>query len=154
MFDKKELEIITELRQDARRQITQISRNTGIPISTIYDRLKQNRSGLMLKNVTLVDFAKLGFGCRVSVALRLKKKQKEEVKEFLQKCFNVNSLFKINNGYDFLIDAIFKNVKDVEEFIEEIEDKFAVAELRTYYVIDEITREHFLSDKLHIDLLI
>ena len=154
MFDKKELEIITELRQDARRQITQISRNTSIPISTIYDRLKHNKCGIMLRNVTLVDFSKLGFGCRVNMALRLKKKAREEVREYLQTCFNVNSLFKINNGYDFMIDAVFKNVKEVEEFIEEVEDKFSVAELRTYYVIDEITREHFLSDRLHVDMLI
>jgi len=153
MIDKKELNIITQLRQDARMQITQISRKTGIPVSTIYDRIKANKEGLMGQNVTLVNFSKLGFGCRVNIVLRLKKNDREQVRTYLKKQFNVNSLFKINNGYDFLIDAVFRNVKDVEEFIDVLKDKFLIAELKTYYVIDEITREKFLSDPTHIGLL-
>ncbi|MBU0461139.1 MAG: Lrp/AsnC family transcriptional regulator [Nanoarchaeota archaeon] len=153
MFDTKELQILTQLRQDARMQLTEISRNTKIPISTIYDRLKNNKSGLMLKNVTLIDFHKLGFGCRVNMALKMKKKERDAVRDYLEKCFNINSLFKINNGYDFMIDAVFKNVKEVEEFIEKLEEKFPIGELKTYYVIDEISRERFLSDPLHIELL-
>ncbi|MFQ5475182.1 MAG: Lrp/AsnC family transcriptional regulator [Candidatus Nanoarchaeia archaeon] len=153
MFDRKELQIITQLRKDARMHITKMSKNTRIPISTIYDRIKNNKCRLMTRNVTLVDFTRLGFSCRVSIILRLKKKQKQELREHLLKSFNVNSLFKINNGYDYMIDAVFKNVKEVEEFMDDIDEKFSVAELKTYYIIDEIAREKFLSDLLHIDLV-
>lgn len=154
-MDAKELQIVAQLRQDARMQITQISKNTRIPISTIYDRIKNNKAGLMTRNVTLVDFNKLGFSCRVTIALRLKKKEERDtVREHLQKNFNVNSLFKINNGYDYMIDAVFRNVKEVEHFLENIEEQFKVAEMKTYYVIDELARERFLSDPVHIDLLL
>ena len=153
MVDKKELQIVAALRYDARMQMTQISKRTGVPISTIYDRIKSNRSGLVNKNTALVDFGKLGLGCRAYMALRTNKNQREAMREHLRGCFNVNSLYRINNGYDFMIDAVFRNVRELEDFIDKLEDNFRIKELKSYYVIDEIFREKVLSDPLDVGLI-
>jgi len=153
MYDKKELDILVQLRNDSRMQLSKMSRTIGVPISTIHDRIKHNRTRLRQKNVALIDFNKLGFGCRVTMALKLKKKERTELKDYLSKFMCVNSLYKINNGYDFMVDAIFENVKEVEEFKEKLEEKFSLAEVKTYYIIEEILRENFLSNPLHVGVL-
>jgi len=153
MYNPKDLRILVELRNDARAQLTTISKKTGIPISTIYDRLKNKSNGLIFKNVSLIDFESIGFNTRANICIKCSKTSKDKVREFLAKHQNVNSLFKINNGYDFLAEVIFKNVRDLEEFIETIEDKFIIKSKQVFYIIDNIIRESFFSDPLHLELL-
>lgn len=56
-----------------------------------------------------------------------------------------NNLYKINNGYDFLLEGVFVHIKQLEDFLEELEAKFNIQDTQTYHVIDDIKREAFLS---------
>ena len=82
--------------------------------------------------------------------IKAKKKDRVSVRDYLAKQVCVNSLFKINNGYDYLADLVCRNVKEVEEFVEALRDNYSLAEVKIYHVIDEIQRETFLSDPMHI----
>ena len=153
MVSKKDLLIIANLRNNARATLTMISKRTNIPISTIYDRLKNHSGGLIKKHTTLLDFSKLGFNTRANITLKVDRKIRDDVKNFLIKHQNINSVYKINNGYDFLIEAIFKHIKDLEDFMELMEEKFKIKSKQVYYVIDEIKRENFLTDPNMIDMV-
>lgn len=152
-YSKKDLEIIVELRKDSRSQLTTISKHTGIPISTIYDRLKNKSGALIKKNISILNFDLLGFNTTAKVCIKAGKSKKKELIEYLSKHQNVNSLFKINNGFDYLVEVIFKNVKDLEEFLEEVDEKFIIRQRVVFYVIDDIIRERFLSESVHLDLV-
>ncbi len=153
-MDKKELDIVVELRKDARKNISKISHEIGMPISTVHDRMKRLKKELVNKYTCIIDFKKIGFSTRAHVALRLaKREEREEVKEYLMKNQNVNSLYKINNGYDFLTEVVFRDLAELDKFIEDIEDRFRLREKKIYYIIDEIARERFLSDQIHAGLL-
>mgnify|MGYP000102937993 CR=1 FL=1 len=52
-----------------------------------------------------------------------------------------------------MVEGIFKNVNQVEEFLDELDEKFTLTEVKTYYVIDEVSRETFLSDQLQVDMI-
>lgn len=153
MVSKKDLLIIANLRNNARATLTMISKRTNIPISTIYDRLKNHSGGLIKKHTTLLDFSKLGFNTRANITLKVDRKIRDDVKNFLIKHQNINSVYKINNGYDFLIEAIFKHIKDLEDFMELMEERFKIKSKQVYYVIDEIKRENFLTDPNMIDMV-
>jgi DNA-binding Lrp family transcriptional regulator len=99
-----DLLFLTFLRQDARQTLTDISRKTRIPISTLYDKLKHQEQSLIMKHTTLVDFALLGFNCRAKILLSTSREEKDQLKNFLGEHPCVNSLFKINNGFDFLVE--------------------------------------------------
>ena len=86
------------------------------------------------------------------MTLRVKKNEKEKAREFLLKNRFVNSAYKINNGYDFLIEAIFRNMSEVEAFIEQMESSFKVNEMKIFYIIDEIKREDFMSSPEYLTL--
>jgi DNA-binding Lrp family transcriptional regulator len=75
------------------------------------------------------------------------------VKNFLLKEFNVNSVYKINSGYDFMIEGIFKHVKDMEDFIEKLDERFKLIEKQVYYVIEDIKREGFMADPQLVEMV-
>ncbi|MBW2986236.1 Lrp/AsnC family transcriptional regulator [Candidatus Woesearchaeota archaeon] len=151
MFKKKDLILTAHLRVNSRESLTKLSRMTGVPVSTIFDRLKTN--DIIVKNTALLDFAKLGYGARATILLRAKKGEKDQLGAFLAKSLNINSLYKINNGFHYLAECIFRDVKELENFIDSIDEKFSIRSKEVHYIIDDIKREEFLSQPDLIDLL-
>ena len=142
---KKDMQIITALRQNARESLTKISRNTGIPVSTIFDKIKDNP--LITKSTCLLDFNQLGFNTRAKATIKVERETREELRQYLSKHQNVNSLYKINSGYDFLIEVVFRNIKDLEEFMEHIRDRFKIIEDNVFYILEDIRREEFMGNE-------
>ena len=153
MVQKKDLQIISNLRADSRQTLTNMSKKTNIPISTIYDRLKANEGSLIKRHTCLLDFNKLGFTTRAKVLLRVDRAAREELKEYLTKHRNINSLAKINNNYDFLFEAVFKQIKELEEFLEKLEEKFKIKSKQVFYIIEDVKRESFLSEPEVLEVL-
>lgn len=145
MSKKKDLIILASLRKNARESLTKMSRRTGIPVSTIFDRLKTNLNNLVKRHTALLNFPELGYSTRMTMTVRVSKDQREKAKEFLLGSNFVNSAYKINNGYDFLIEAVFKGMNEAELFIEHMEEAFKVEEMKVFYIIDELKREEFLT---------
>ncbi|RMF05655.1 Lrp/AsnC family transcriptional regulator [Candidatus Woesearchaeota archaeon] len=142
--DDKDVLLMAHLRQNARESLTKLSKKTRIPVSTIFDRLKH--AEYIKRHTCLLDFERLGFNARVNVALKVDKKDKENIREYLFKHQNVNSLYKINNGYDFMVEAVFRSLKDAESFLEKLDEDFKIKSKQAYYIIDELAREKFLSE--------
>ena len=152
-LQKKDLSIISQLRINARETLTNMSKKTKVPISTIYDRLKQQEGNIIKKHTSLINWNILGFNAWAIIALRTTKEDRQKLREYLTKHQNINSVFKINNGFDFMIEGIFRNIKEIEEFIEHLEEKFKIKTKQVYYIIDDIKRESFMSDSEMIDIL-
>lgn len=144
--DKREMLIISALRQNCRQSLTDISREIRIPISTIHEKINSYNRTLIKKHTALIDFSKLGYNTRAKVLLKVEKDERKKLQDFLKNCANVNTLFKINNGFDFLADMVFPHIKEMEDFVENIEKKFKVLNKDVFYVIDELKREEFLAN--------
>ncbi len=142
------------LRQNSRMKLTSLSRKTSIPISTIFDKLKSYDKGIIDRNICLLNFSKLGFHTKAHIMLKVNKKDKHEIKDYLKNNFNVNSLYKINNGYDYLAEGIFKNIKETEEFLEVLDEKFSIKSKVVHYIIDDIKKERFMDDPQLVDVLV
>ena len=143
---KKDLILLSNFRQDARMSLTKMSKKTNVPISTIFDKLKMFEKDLIKKHTTLLDFSKLGYNTRVNVAIKCDRSDRDALKSFLVCNENVNSVYKINNGYDYMIEGIFVHIKDLDEFFQRLEDKFKIQDKQIYYVVDELKREEFMSN--------
>jgi len=153
-MDKKDMLIMSHLRQNARMKLAKMSKLTGIPISTIFDRIKANEGRILEKYTVVLDYNQMGYSARINVILKLGKNDKEKITGFLERHPNVNSLHKINNGYDLLIDAVFRHVKDSEGFIENLEENFVIKSKEIFYIIDSLKKEDFLNCQEHVEYLI
>jgi DNA-binding Lrp family transcriptional regulator len=146
MIDETDLVLLAQLRKNSRIKLTRMSRESDIPVSTIFERLKGPLRKYIQRFTCLMNNAEMGFNSRATIILKVDKEQKEEIRTFLEKHQNVNSLYRINNGYDFLLDTIFRQMIDLEEFIEQLEKRFRIKHKEVYFVIDEIKQEGFLSE--------
>ena len=144
-MNQKDLIILRLLRTNARMSLTKISRRTNIPVSTIFDRLKFHERNLIKKHTCLLDFAKLGYNTTAKIVLRVEREDRQPLKEFLMKHTSVNSVYKITNGFDFMVEGIFRQVSDLEEFVEQLETKFKIQDKKYFFILEEIKREAFLS---------
>lgn len=149
---KKDILLMTYLRSNARENLTRISRLTSIPVSTIFDKLKEFEKDLIKRHTTLIDFRKIGFDIKVNLLFRIPRSIREEFKEFLLTNENINSVFKVNNGFDFLVEAIFKDMNDMQRFNELLE-RFSIEAKQEMFILEDIKREGFLTNKIQAELL-
>ena len=56
----------------------------------------------------------------------------------------INNLFKINNGFDFMVETIHKDIKEYLNFIDELDEAFDITEKQEYQIINEIKKENFV----------
>jgi len=74
------------------------------------------------------------------------KEDRDRLTELLRNSQNVNSLLRINSGWDLMAEVIFPNYKEIEDFLEAIEEKVTLKDKKVIYVIEELKREEFLSN--------
>ena len=126
--------------------LTRMSRKTGIPVSTLFNRIKGFSGDIIIKHTCLLDFHRLGYSTSAKVIIKVFKDDRDKLCNFLIECPNVNSVSRINNGYDFMIEAVFKDMREAEIFFEDIEERFDVLERQVYYMIEDLKREGFMEN--------
>jgi DNA-binding Lrp family transcriptional regulator len=141
-FDKYKL-ILEHFRKNSRISLTELSKRTKIPVSTLFEKLKLFEDELIIKKHTsLLDFPQLGYDVRTQVLIEAN--NKEELQVFLKKHPKINSVFRINNGFDFLIEAVFTNMGELDAFLKELGNQ-KVKKTKEYFVLEDVKREGFME---------
>lgn len=146
MKQDKDLLLLGHFRHNARESLTRISRRTKIPVSTIFDRLRQYESSIIAKHTSLVDFAKLGFDVKAHLLFKVSREDHDRFKAFLLAHPQTNSIFRINNGFDFLVEAVFSSISQLDRFFDDL-GVFDVQERKEYFSLKDIMREGFLTPR-------
>jgi len=149
---KRDMLLMTFFRKNARENLTNISKSTQIPISTIFDKLHGFEKEIIQKHTALINFKKLGFDIRINILFKVSKESREDFKKFLMGNEHINSVFRVNNGYDYMIEAIFKDMSDLQNFTELL-DRFKIEAKQELFVLEDLKRESFLSEEIHMQLL-
>ena len=142
-----DIRILQYLRNNSRASLTGISRKTGIPVSTIFDRIRNYEQQLVYKFTALVDFSKLGYSVRAKIFLKVDPHSRDNVRNYLLAHTSVNNIARINNGYDYAAECFFQTIKEAEEFIECLELQFKIIDKQVFHVIDDIAREKMLTNE-------
>lgn len=138
MITERDLRIVQELRKNARKSLTDVSKDVSIPSSSLFKMVKRLENGKVIqKYSTLIDYNKLGYHTRVCLNVRVK--EKEKFKEFMMRNPRVNSLLRIS-GNSFFAELIFKNMLELEDFLENLE-KFSIQNKEVFHIIQEIKKE-------------
>lgn len=148
----KELQIVSEFRKNARENLTTASRRLQIPVSTIYDRLRKYQGNIIVKHTALLNFSKLGFAIQALLAFSVPKENRKEMHTFLENHHRVNTVFRVSNDSDYFIELVCKNLPELQKFKECLEQRNA-SNVKEFYVIEEISRESFLTNKETITML-
>jgi DNA-binding Lrp family transcriptional regulator len=141
----QDLRILQHLRRDARINLTVLSKKTGIPVSTLFDRLRAGEGSVITRFTVLMDFAKLGFPVRTKVLLRADAESRVPLRNYLLAHNRVNGLWRINNGFDYAADCFFASIKEAEEFLDTIEEKYRIVEKQMFHIIDDLATEKAMT---------
>jgi DNA-binding Lrp family transcriptional regulator len=145
VLKEKEMLLLNHFRQNARISLTKLSKLTKIPVSTIFDKLKDyEEKNLIRKSTAIIDFRKLGYEIRNQILISANREKKEELQKFLIKNPKVNTIYRINNGFDFLIETIFKNMNEMDEFMRSL-DTFEPIQKKEFFIMEDLKREEFLA---------
>jgi DNA-binding Lrp family transcriptional regulator len=144
MLKNKDRQIIAYLRRNAKVKLTKVAQELEMPTSTVYEKVN-NSQGIISRHVCLVDFKKLGYLARVILALKAGRNDKEKLRDYLVQDKNVNTLSKINNGFDLMAEIVFEDMRKVEDFKDKIKLLFQIEEMREYYILHDLKKETFLS---------
>lgn len=142
---KEDIVIISLLRENSRMSLTEMSRLTKIPISTIYEKLRFFNKGAIKKHTSIVDFSQFGYSAKAKVLMKAKKANLQQLREQLIICPYLNNLDRVNNGFDYMAEFIFKTAKEMEEYLENMGKVYELEKEEVYYIVDEIKREEFMS---------
>lgn len=138
--------LVSSIRKDARVSLSKLSRQAGMPISTIYERLKRFEGSIIKKYTATIDFAGIGYNAHACVLVKIEPGERLKFQEYMLNCSHLNSFFKINNGFDFYMEFVFRNLREFEEYIDTIECRFRILEKHTFYIVNDLKREQFLSN--------
>lgn len=140
MLTEKESILLKYLRKNSRQSLSKVSKETKIPVSTLFDTLRKLEAKAITKHVSLIDFSKINYGIKIHFAI--KAKNKKQIKEFLMNHTNVNTLSTLINGHDFYAEAIFSTMKDMIDFKEHLES-IGTDEIAETFIVDEVKKEGF-----------
>jgi DNA-binding Lrp family transcriptional regulator len=145
MLEEKDVTILSHLRKDGRKNLTTMSRETSIPVSTIYDRLKKYMGDVIAKHTILLNYKTLGYDIRINILIKAPPDQRDALEQFLYAHHNVNTVARVNNGYDFMAEALFKTMAEFKAF-KDATGKFGVLTMDEFFILDDIKRESFLEE--------
>ncbi len=140
MLNEKELLVLENLRQDSRKTIARISKETKIPIATVFHKIKSLENKIIKKHVALVDFSKLGYHLRANFLV--KSINKQNTLDFLNNNKNVNTIFKCGHDIDFFVDCVFKNFDEMYKFIDLLKEK-DTEDIQVIHILDHVLKENF-----------
>lgn len=146
MIGSKEIKILSNLRHNSREKLTNISKNTSIPVSTIFEKIRKfEEDNVIKRHICLVDFSKLGYEIDVCILLKVEKIERERLREFLNEKECLNNIFKIGNNYDFFIEGLFRDMQHLQDFVDELEENFSLVRNDVLHVVSDEKREEFLN---------
>jgi len=139
MLKEKHMEVLRRLRTNARTTFSQISRETGIPVTSVFDYFTILKKETIERQVSLLNFEKLGFHC--SFIFIAKCFDNKELIDYLKKDSRVNNIF-LSGRKTIIFEVFFKDEDETTAFVKFIE-RFKIIRLQEYNT-ECIKREEFM----------
>ena len=146
-LDEKDLKILEILKRDAELTSSQISKKTGIPITTIHNRIKRLKQKGIIKNYTInIDYEKLGKLLSAYILITInqsilgKKISQSQIGKKLKYFEEVESVDIVAGGTDMIIKVRVETMQSLNKFItEKLRNIEGIDKTQTLMVLEEIT---------------
>ncbi|MCK5062689.1 MAG: Lrp/AsnC family transcriptional regulator, partial [Candidatus Aenigmarchaeota archaeon] len=124
-FDEKDIDILNLLNKDAKLTSLQISKKTGIPATTIHNRIKKmEANGIILRYSIVTDTKKLGMKIKAYIMVCVeymtpagRKISQTELAQEIKEYPLVDEVSIITGGTDILVKVHSKDVDELNDFI-------------------------------------
>jgi len=146
MISEDQKRILSELRKNSRASLKELAQKINLPSSTVHDRVKRYQGKIIRKHTSLLNFQEMGYRTHLFLAMKTKRVSRDELENFLRDSGNVNSIYQVNDQFDYLVEAIFKDAKEAHDFLEQLRERFVIETLYVHNVISNPKKEEFLIE--------
>ena len=119
-LDKKDLEILKNLQQNARMTVREIADKVHLSTTPVHERIRRmETSGVITQYITLVNAAKIGKGLMVICYVSLKQHSKNAGAKFIKSILEMNEVLEcltISGEFDFLLKVVTENMESYYNF--------------------------------------
>lgn len=119
-MDSSDQKLLALLQQNAKTSIQDMAEHIGASTASVQRRLKILRgSGVIRKEVAILDQQKLGFGVTAIVSVELERDRLDQIDAFKRKARQnpqVTNFYCIAGEADFMMIVVAKDIGDYEAF--------------------------------------
>jgi DNA-binding Lrp family transcriptional regulator len=148
VLDKRILDLLSN---DGRKSYRKISRELGVSVGTIHNRVdKLTKSGIINKFVPVIDHEKLGYNLTALIGLELKGGTISSIvdKEIFK--HNLLAVYDVTGQFDSIMIAKFRDTFELNEFIKLLLAEEPVVKTYTHTVLN-IVKEELNSSMIKFD---
>lgn len=148
-LDKKDLEILKLLQENARITIKEISGKIHLSTTPVHERIKRmEESGVIKQYVTLVNHEKVKKGLMVICYVSLKQHSKNAGVKFIKTIHELNEVvecFSISGEFDFMLKVICEDMNTYYDFhVNKLSQIENMGHLQSIFVMGIIKQTHQL----------
>lgn len=142
-LDDKDFAIIDELKKNSRMSEQKIARKTGIPMTTVHNRVKKLRENKVIEEYTIkLNYEKLGKPLTAFVLIKATNQADQKI--LLQEVANIPNVYEaamVTGEFDILFKARVANMDELNEVVvQNLRKQKTVGETRTMMCYDIIER--------------
>ena len=145
-IDQKDREIITELMQNSRQTVGQLSKKIGLPPTTIHNRIKKLEKMEVIMNYSLnVNYKKLGkpimafIGVTVNYNVEGKKINQATLAKEIKKIDGTQEVTILAGGMDIIAKVLAKDIEDLNFYVtEKLRNIDGVDKTQTMIVLQQV----------------
>jgi Lrp/AsnC family leucine-responsive transcriptional regulator len=135
----KDMTILEALQDNARLGVKQIARKTGIPITTVFNRIKNlEKNGIIKGYTAIIDKKKMGKEIEAFILINIAYTSKLHQDDFsgeLRALPEVDECYIISGATNVLIKVSTRDIDTLNEFIIQNLKKRGVENISTYIII-------------------
>ena len=148
MLDEKDKTILDLLQQDASLSTYKITKKTGIPQTTVLNRMRKlKQEGIIRKYTIDIDWKKLGMNNKALIFVKVDKNIEQrnskvgEIEEKISKYPLVLNVKRLMGKYDFMIELVCRDIDELNDFlIKKIRSLPQIADTETVMILGEWKR--------------
>lgn len=119
-LDKKDLEILKNLQQNARMTVREIADKVHLSTTPVHERIKRmEKDGVIKQYATIVNAAKIGKGLMVICYVSLRQHSKTAGDKFIKSILEMNEVIEcltISGEFDFMLKVVEENMDAYYDF--------------------------------------
>lgn len=148
-LDKKDLEILRLLQENARITIKEISASIHLSTTPVHERIRRmEESGVIKQYATLVDHEKINKGLMVICYVSLKEHSKNAGSKFIKIINELNEVvecFSISGEFDFMLKVITGDMNSYYDFhVNKLSQVENIGHVQSIFVMGIIKQTHQL----------
>ena len=117
-IDDLDLQILSELSEDAAISVPKLSKKINVNSSVVYSRIKRLVKRKLIERFTIVvNDHELGYGVKALTGINMDSKQRDNVIEELFKISGVREIAEVTGRFDILVTMYAKSLDEMHRMV-------------------------------------